>query len=132
ALRVPRHRSQGAMRVERTAGASGGAHELRAGENSAATAKPEGKASSSMARYRLCPVPRPSRHAPCSSARCRLLESRRAGEPMKTFKHILVPTDFEKASAGALEIATSLARACDAKLTLLHVWEIPIYPYMDF
>jgi len=51
---------------------------------------------------------------------------------MKTFKHILVPTDFEKASAGALEIATSLARACDAKLTLLHVWEIPIYPYMDF
>jgi nucleotide-binding universal stress UspA family protein len=51
---------------------------------------------------------------------------------MKTFKHILVPIDFEKASAGALEIATSLARACDAKLTLLHVWEIPIYPYMDF
>ncbi|HXK19273.1 MAG TPA: universal stress protein [Polyangiaceae bacterium] len=51
---------------------------------------------------------------------------------MKTFKHILVPTDFEKASAGALEIAVSLARACDAKVTLLHVWEIPIYPYMDF
>ncbi len=51
---------------------------------------------------------------------------------MKTFKHILVPTDFEKASAGALEIATSLAVACNAKLTLLHVWEIPIYPYMDF
>jgi nucleotide-binding universal stress UspA family protein len=51
---------------------------------------------------------------------------------MTTFKHILVPTDFEKASAGALEVATSLAQACGAKITLLHVWEIPIYPYMDF
>ena len=51
---------------------------------------------------------------------------------MKTFKHILVPTDFEKASAGALEIATSLAQSCGAKVTLLHVWEIPVYPYMDF
>jgi nucleotide-binding universal stress UspA family protein len=51
---------------------------------------------------------------------------------MKTFKHILVPTDFGKATAGALEIATSLAQGCDAKLTLLHVWEVPIYPYMDF
>lgn len=51
---------------------------------------------------------------------------------MKTFKHILVPTDFEKASAGALEVATSLAQSFGARLTLLHVWEIPIYPYMDF
>jgi nucleotide-binding universal stress UspA family protein len=51
---------------------------------------------------------------------------------MKTFKHILVPTDFEKASASALEVAASIALACDAKVTLLHVWEIPIYPYMDF
>ena len=51
---------------------------------------------------------------------------------MKTFKHILVPTDFETPSAGALEVATSLARACGARVTLLHVWEIPIYPYMDF
>ncbi len=51
---------------------------------------------------------------------------------MKTFKHILVPTDFETASAGALEVATSLALTCNAKVTLLHVWAIPIYPYMDF
>ncbi len=51
---------------------------------------------------------------------------------MKTFKHILVPTDFEQASTGALDIATSLAQAFAAKVTLLHVWEIPIYPYMDF
>jgi nucleotide-binding universal stress UspA family protein len=51
---------------------------------------------------------------------------------MKTFKHILVPTDFEAASAEALDAAIGLAQAFDAKLTLLHVWEIPIYPYMEF
>jgi nucleotide-binding universal stress UspA family protein len=51
---------------------------------------------------------------------------------MKTFKHILVPTDFEPSSAEALDVAISLAQAFDAKLTLLHVWEIPIYPYMEF
>lgn len=51
---------------------------------------------------------------------------------MKTFKHILVATDFGKATAAAVETAASLALSCDAKLTLLHVWEVPIYPYMDF
>jgi nucleotide-binding universal stress UspA family protein len=47
-------------------------------------------------------------------------------------RHILVPTDFSTASASALELGVELARAFDAKLTLLHVWELPIYPYMDF
>jgi nucleotide-binding universal stress UspA family protein len=47
-------------------------------------------------------------------------------------KHILVPTDFAAASAGALELAVQMARAFDATITLLHVWELPIYPYMDF
>jgi len=47
------------------------------------------------------------------------------------FKHILVPTDFEPASVGALRQATSLATSFGAKLTLLHVWEIQLYPYMD-
>ena len=51
---------------------------------------------------------------------------------MKTFKHILVATDFEPSSADAVETAIALAHTFDAKLTLLHVWEIPIYPYMDF
>jgi nucleotide-binding universal stress UspA family protein len=51
---------------------------------------------------------------------------------MTAFKHILVPTDFEKASARALQVATDLALAFDGKVTLLHVWELPIYPYMDF
>jgi nucleotide-binding universal stress UspA family protein len=47
-------------------------------------------------------------------------------------KHILVPTDFAPASACALELGVQMARAFDAKVTLLHVWELPIYPYTDF
>ncbi|HVY25362.1 MAG TPA: universal stress protein [Polyangiaceae bacterium] len=50
---------------------------------------------------------------------------------MDDFKHILAPTDFEPASAGALQLATSLAAEFGAKITLLHVWEISLYPYMD-
>ena len=51
---------------------------------------------------------------------------------MKTFKHILVPTDFELASTDALEHAVGIAKSFGARLTLLHVWAVPIYPYMDF
>jgi len=51
---------------------------------------------------------------------------------MKPFQHILLATDFEAASAGALEVAIGLAQTFGAKLTLLHAWEIPIYPYMEF
>jgi nucleotide-binding universal stress UspA family protein len=47
------------------------------------------------------------------------------------FKHILAPIDFEPASAGALKLATKLAESYGAQLTLLHVWEIQLYPYMD-
>lgn len=50
---------------------------------------------------------------------------------LSEFEHILAPTDFEPASAGALALATSLAKKFGAKLTLLHVWEIQIYPYME-
>ena len=51
---------------------------------------------------------------------------------MQKIEHILVPTDFGEASARALDAAATMAKAFDAKLTLLHVWELPIYPYMDF
>lgn len=51
---------------------------------------------------------------------------------MTAFKHILVATDFAASSARALELGVEMARAFSAQLTLLHVWEIPIYPYMDF
>ncbi|MDF3069581.1 MAG: UspA domain protein [Polyangiaceae bacterium] len=51
---------------------------------------------------------------------------------MTTFKHILVPTDFQGASSSALNVAVNLAKKHDARVTLLHVWEIPVYPYLDF
>jgi len=47
-------------------------------------------------------------------------------------KHILLPTDFAPASASALALGVQMARAFDAQVTLFHVWELPIYPYMDF
>ena len=50
---------------------------------------------------------------------------------MKTFKHILVPTDFSPSSAAAIELAINIATQFDAELTLLHVWELPVYPYTE-
>jgi nucleotide-binding universal stress UspA family protein len=50
---------------------------------------------------------------------------------MKTFDHILMPTDFGAPSAEAVELAVSLATALKAQLTLLHVWDLPTRPYMD-
>jgi len=43
---------------------------------------------------------------------------------MSAFKHILVPTDFGKASERALEVALELAVQNGAELTLLHVYEL--------
>lgn len=51
---------------------------------------------------------------------------------MTTIKSILVPVDFSGASANALEMAIDMAQAFDAELTLLHAWELPVYPYMEF
>lgn len=44
-------------------------------------------------------------------------------------KHILVPTDFGDAAAEALVYATALAGKFEARVTLLHVYEIPLYAY---
>lgn len=51
---------------------------------------------------------------------------------MKDFTHILVPTDFGSASGEAVKLAIALASKLGTKLTLLHTWEIPAYPYMDY
>lgn len=48
---------------------------------------------------------------------------------MSTIRHILVPTDFGDAAQHALERAIELAKQSGAKLTLLHVYEIPVYAY---
>lgn len=50
---------------------------------------------------------------------------------MKTFDHILMPTDFGAPSVEAVELAVSLATALKAQLTLLHVWDLPTRPYID-
>ena len=48
---------------------------------------------------------------------------------MTTFKHILIPTDFGEASEHALDTALAVARRFDAKVTLLHVYVIPVAAY---
>jgi nucleotide-binding universal stress UspA family protein len=50
---------------------------------------------------------------------------------MATFKNIFLATDFSECSAEALRIATELAIQFGSQLTLLHVWELPSYGYMD-
>jgi nucleotide-binding universal stress UspA family protein len=50
---------------------------------------------------------------------------------MQTFKNILVPTDFSEPAEQATELAILLAQKFDSKLTLLHAYEIPSYPYAD-
>lgn len=47
------------------------------------------------------------------------------------YKHILVPVDFSESSRHALELGIELATTFKASLTLIHVWEIPTYPYME-
>lgn len=44
-------------------------------------------------------------------------------------KQILVPTDFGGGSKEALDFAVGLAKKYGATVTLLHVYEIPVYPY---
>ncbi len=45
------------------------------------------------------------------------------------FKHILVPTDFGEVSAHALALGIDLAGKFNAKLTLFHAYEVPLYAY---
>jgi nucleotide-binding universal stress UspA family protein len=51
---------------------------------------------------------------------------------MTRFRRILVPVDFEASSKRALEVAADLALKFDAKLTLLHAWDVPAYSYANF
>lgn len=41
------------------------------------------------------------------------------------FHHILVPTDFDEHAGKAFDAAVSLAQKFDARITLLHVYQIP-------
>jgi nucleotide-binding universal stress UspA family protein len=48
---------------------------------------------------------------------------------MTAFKNVVVPVDFGDPSRHALELAVELAKQFGASLTLVHVWEIPVYSY---
>jgi len=48
---------------------------------------------------------------------------------MRQFHHILVPVDFSESSLKALDLAVQMAETYSSALTLLHVWEVPVYPY---
>jgi nucleotide-binding universal stress UspA family protein len=50
-------------------------------------------------------------------------------ETLMDLRRILVPTDFGEAAAKALDFAVDLAKKYGAKITLLHVYEVPVYPY---
>jgi len=47
---------------------------------------------------------------------------------MVSFRKILVPTDFSKASQAALPLARVMAQCFSAELLLVHVLELPHYP----
>jgi len=44
-------------------------------------------------------------------------------------KRILVATDFSDTSEAALEYAIDLARTLGAKITLVHLYELPVYTF---
>lgn len=47
---------------------------------------------------------------------------------MKTFKNIVVATDFSDSAANAYQYAQNLAKLFDANLTVVHVFDIPVNP----
>ncbi len=53
---------------------------------------------------------------------------------MLAFKKILVPLDFGPSSEEALRMAIDLAKTFGSELTIIHVWEVPLYAYsgMEF
>jgi nucleotide-binding universal stress UspA family protein len=51
----------------------------------------------------------------------------REEESTMEIRHLLVPVDFSAGSKQALDYAVGVARTCGAKLTLLHVVELPSY-----
>jgi len=50
---------------------------------------------------------------------------------MPTFKNILCPVDFSSCSRNALTAATELAKASEAALTIVHVWQPPLFGAPD-
>jgi nucleotide-binding universal stress UspA family protein len=47
------------------------------------------------------------------------------------FDRILVPTDFSEPAGRAVDLAVDLARQRGSTITLMHVYELPVYPFGD-
>lgn len=45
--------------------------------------------------------------------------------------HILVPTDFSDCAMAAVQVAADIARKSNAQIRLLHVYERPVYGFVD-
>jgi nucleotide-binding universal stress UspA family protein len=56
-----------------------------------------------------------------------IVASRHREDIIMEIRHLLVPTDFSESSRRALDEAVGLAQTFGAKLTLLHVVELPSY-----
>jgi len=50
---------------------------------------------------------------------------------MPTMRKILVATDFSEHARRAQQVALEVARAFDASVTLLHVYQLPAYLFFD-
>ncbi len=50
---------------------------------------------------------------------------------MAIYKHILIATDFSENSVKALKKAQQLAAESQAKIELIHVVDIPVYPVLE-
>lgn len=50
---------------------------------------------------------------------------------MALFKNILVPTDYGDAAARAADLACELGKQLGARVTLLHVWSVPLPAYAE-
>src|SRR5688500_9644116 len=59
-------------------------------------------------------------------ARSELGWQRRGPVTMNATRRILVPTAFSSCAAGALDLATEMAKAFGAEITLLHVVAVPV------
>lgn len=50
---------------------------------------------------------------------------------MKDIRSILVPVDYSDSSRAGLDLALELAKRFEAKVTLLHVWGLPVYAFPE-
>lgn len=50
---------------------------------------------------------------------------------MKDIRSILVPVDFSDSSRAGLDLALELAKRFESKVTLLHVWGLPVYAFPE-